>query len=99
MKRREISNETKRKILLCAANILNMHGQLAGNRICQDWSGDEDKEPSVIFNAKERDDIEYNSQIRNSDLSDYEEGLDFLHDEMSASFNMSNLLMDMADNV
>jgi hypothetical protein len=99
MKKREFSNETKRKILLCAANILEMHAELAGDRICQDWSGDKDKEPSVIFNAKERDDIEYNSQIRNSDLSDYEEGLDFLHDEMSASFNMSNLLMDMADNV
>ena len=97
MERRKLSKETHQKILRCAAEILSMHGEVAGNRVCQDWSGDEETKPSIIFSKSERDDIEYNSQIRNSNLDDYESGYNFPDDEMSISFSLSNVLNDIAD--
>lgn len=96
MIKRPLSDETKAKILRCAANILSMHGSLAGDRICQDWSGEEAENPKVLFTDIERDDIEYNHQIENSQLDDYEKGFDFFHDEMSVSFSMSDALIDLS---
>lgn len=94
--KRPLSDETKRKILICAANILSQHGSLVGNRVCQDWSGDPEENPALMFDAKESDDIEYNHQIENSDLGDYEAGYSPLGDEMCASFAMADMLRDMA---
>lgn len=98
MKKRELSNEVKAKILNCAADILRMHADIAGDRICQDWSGDPEKNPSLLFEDQERDDINFNSQIDNSNLEDYEKGLDFFHDEMSISYILANALEDLAKN-
>lgn len=97
MDKRPISDETKAKVLKCAAVILRMHAGIAGKRVCQDWSGDEDQNPVKYFSPDERDDLEYNSQIENSNLEDYEKGLDFFHDEMSVSFTMANALEEIAE--
>jgi hypothetical protein len=94
--RRPLSNATKKKVLECAAEILSMHGDIAGDRCCQDWSGKAGKNPDGIFSDTEKDDIEFNSQIRNSNSEDYEKGLSFFHDEMSVSFSMANILTDLA---
>ena len=96
MKKRDLSDATKAKLLSSAADILSMHGSLAGDRICQDWSGSEAKNPSRLFSDIERDDIEYNHQIDNSSLTDYEKGYDGFYDEMAVSFTMADALRDLA---
>jgi hypothetical protein len=95
MIKRELSAETKTKILKCAINILEMHGSLAGNRCCQDWSGDESENPEVIFNKIELDDISYNYEIENSRGDDYDKNHHGLGDEMVASFAMASMLQDI----
>ena len=97
MNKRPISKSTQIKILQTAAEILRMHADVAGNRCCQDWSGDEDKNPALVFDKNERDDLQYNYQIENSDLEDYEPFLDFFHDEVSVSFTLADALDDMVD--
>jgi len=96
MKKRDLSDATKAKLLLSAAEILSMHGSLVGDRVCQDWNGDQDKNPSKLFSDSERDDMEYNHQIENSSLSDYEPGYDGFHDEMSVSFTLADALRDLS---
>jgi len=97
VKKRTLTTETKAKILKSAADILRMHGGLAGDRICQDWSGSPAENPKRLFSDSERDDIEYNHQIDNSGLGDYIEGYDGFGDEMAVSFTMADALSDMAD--
>jgi hypothetical protein len=96
MKKRNLTSDTKAKLLESAADILKMHGSLAGNRICQDWSGSVAENPASKFTDQERDDIEYNHQIENSDLEDYEKGHDGFHDEMTVSFTLADALRDLA---
>jgi hypothetical protein len=96
MKKRDLSDATKVKLLLSAADVLRMHGSLAGDRICQDWSGSKAENPSLIFSDSERDDIEHNHQIDNSSLSDYEPGYDGFHDEMAVSYTLADALCDLA---
>ena len=95
MDKRFISPQTRIKVLKTAIDILNMHGNVAGDRICQDWSGEADRNPSKLFTDSERDDLEYNHQINNSQLEDYEKGYDFFGDEMSVSFTMADALDDL----
>ena len=96
MSKRELSEETKSKILKCAAGILRMHGSIAGNRICQDWSSNEEKSPEELFSKKELDDLSFNYELHNSDGYDYDEDYNGLHDEMVASFCMAAMIDDMA---
>jgi len=94
--KRPLSDATKSKILAVAAEILSMHGAVVGNRMCQDWSGSKDRSPKAVFTPQELDDISYNHEIENSDLKDYEQGVDMMHDEMVASFALADALRDMA---
>lgn len=95
MNKRPISSDTQTKIVKTAIDILRMHGSIAGDRACQDWSGRPENNPSKLFTAQERDDLEYNHQIENSRLEDYEQGIDFFGDEMSVSFTAADALQDM----
>jgi len=96
MEKRELTGDTKRKILLCAANILRMHARIAGDRMCQDWSGSKEDAPETIFTAKELDDISFNYEIYNSGGDDYSPEYNGLHDEMVISFSMAEMLGDLA---
>lgn len=97
MQKREIASETRKKVIKTAIDILRMHGSIAGDRMCQDWSDGSANNPANLFTDHERDDLEYNHQIRNSRLDDYEQGIDFFGDEMSVSFTMADALQDMLD--
>lgn len=99
MNKRPLTNETKEKMLRSAANILRLHGKYIGSRGCQDWSGKPEDNPQELFTEKEQDDIEYNAQIGNSNLRDYEKDLNFFGDEMCASFNFAYALDDMAEEI
>ncbi len=96
MEKRELTEETKRKILLCAANILRMHGDIAGKRICQDWSGSKEDAPNAAFTKEELDTISYNYELYNSSGKDYDPAYNGLDDEMTASFSMAQMLDDLA---
>lgn len=93
--KRKISKETKIKILQCAANILAMHGSLVGDRICQDWSGEDYTKPSLLFSDEEIRDISFNYELHNSNGEDYDADFINMDDEMVASFTMSELILDI----
>lgn len=95
MEKRKISKQTKNKVLRLSAEILRMHGSIAGDRICQDWRGN--GSPEKIFSDIERDDLEYNHQIKNSCLRDYEKGINNFGDEMVISFVMADAIDGIAD--
>ena len=92
---RELTEETKNKILKCAASILWMHGSVAGDRCCQDWSGEKEESPHAIFTKKELDDLSFNYELHNSNGEDYDKEYNGLHDEMVASFCMAAMIDDM----
>jgi hypothetical protein len=96
MNKRELTEETKNKILKCAAEILMMHAEVAGNRICQDWSGEDKTNPNNMFTEKELDDLSFNYELYNSDGRYYDKDYNGLGDEMVASFCMGTMLNDMA---
>jgi len=96
MKKRELTKETKAKILKCAAGILRMHGAVAGDRTCQDWSSNEEPSPKELFNEKELDDLAFNYELHNSGGDDYDEDYNGMHDEMMASFCIAAMIEDMA---
>lgn len=96
MSKRELSQETKNKVLKCAAGILRMHGFVAGSRTCQDWSDSKEKSPEELFTKKELDDLSFNYELQNSGGDDYEKDRSGLHDEMMASFCMAAIIDDMA---
>lgn len=89
---KEINRELMIKIVKTSAEILEMHGGIAGNRVCQDWSGEDEFTPSKFFTRDEADIISYNYELKNSNLEDYEEGFNHLDDEMMLSFAMSECL-------
>ena len=96
MEKQNYSEETKRKILLVAAEILAMHGEIAGNRVCQDWSGDPDNSPDNHFDRLEKISLHYNYEIENSNLQEFDRSYCSLGDEMTASFVLATALEDIA---
>lgn len=90
-------NELTIKLLKLAAQICWMHGSIAGNRICQDWSGDND----VLDTLTEKDRLlwAYQFEQMNSHGRDFDpENLGF-HDEMVVSFYVAHSLdLFIADN-
>ena len=93
--KRELTEETQKKILKMASIILKMHGKDVGNRVCQDWRGLEDLSPEKIFTKEELDDISFNFELYNSDGKDYDQNHNGMHDEMVASFTISSAIEDM----
>lgn len=91
---RDISNETRLKVLRCVSQIALMNGGAAGNRVCQDWSNPFFI-PEKYFNSAERDDLSFNYELVNSCGDDYTEGEDFFHDEMVVSFVMANEMQEI----
>ena len=91
---KQISEETKLKILKYAVVLISEHGSVAGNRCCQDWSvnPDEIMPPEDGFTEDEKKAIAFNYQQYNSDGEDYDEDYLFFHDEMSVSFMLSHAL-------
>lgn len=89
---KELSQETITKAIKQAAIILRMHGNIVGNRVCQDWSGVAKESPEFIFSEDELDKISYQYELYNSNLRDYEEGLHGMSDEMVASFAIARIL-------
>ena len=94
MIKRELTEETKVKILKCAVEILNMHGAIAGDRCCQDWSGKDELNPINLFTPKELDDLSFNYELHNSGGDDYDNAFNGLHDEMVASFCVAAMIDD-----
>ena len=94
---KDISQETVIKIIRQSAIILRMHAEVAGDRICQDWSGKEKLSPESVFTKDELDSISYHYEMHNSSLEDYEEGRNRMNDEMIASFAMARMLDLIAD--
>ena len=97
MKKRDLSDSTKAKVLKLAAEILSMHGSIAGDRTCQDWSGENEMHPNLILNDSECDDLSFNYELFNSSGEDYEKGYSYFHDEMVISFALSQAISDMAE--
>ena len=95
---RDINKELMIKIINMSSELLRMHAEVVGERICQDWSGRESMTPSKFFSKDELDVISYNYELQNSNLEDYEEGVDFLDDEMVLSFAMSTCLSTLTTN-
>ena len=96
---KELTNESKLKVLRQAAIIVGMNGSRAGDRCCQDWSGDTSDSPETIFTDDELDSLTYNYELNNSYLEDYEEGRPMMHDEMYASFVIKEALLKIIDEI
>lgn len=94
---RDISPETAVKVLKVAATILKMHGVVAGSRICQDWSGDDQLSPEIVFTDSELNDLALNYEQTNSNGDDYMEGFHGMGDEMKASFVIADAVGMIAD--
>lgn len=91
---KELTKETEIKILEYASAILSSHGSIAGDRICQDWSIDEEEiePPEEGFTKEEKQAIAFNYEQWNSDGKDYDPEFVFFHDEMSVSFMLSRAI-------
>jgi len=87
-------NDLERKVLKLAAQICTLHGEVAGNRICQDWSTDTDILDSLT--DEEKDQLAYQYQQWNSRGQDYEPGY-FPYDEMLVSFIVARALEVMSE--
>lgn len=85
--------ELERKVLKLAAQICWMHGEIAGNRICQDWSGDTDF--LDLLTPEDRDALARQYEQYNSEGRDFEPGY-FPYDEMMISFVIARALETMA---
>jgi len=99
MKKRNISRETELKVLQLASTILRMHAEIAGCRICQDWSAGDDVSPLSVLSDQECDDLDYNFQIENSGLDDYDLDHNPMGDEMSASFVLAEALDNIREDL
>ncbi len=97
--KKSLTAKSKKKALLLCAEILSMHGSVAGSRVCQDWSGSEEFNPEKMFTENELQDIAYNYEIENSQLDDYCPEYHGMHDEMVASFAMAEFIKDMASEI
>jgi hypothetical protein len=97
--KRVLDRSTMKTLLKIASEVLEMHGSVAGDRVCQDWSGEEESTPSKLLTAEEFDDIYFNYEIDNSDLREYSEGCADLDDEMVLSFALSKIIGELADNI
>lgn len=94
---RVISEDLKLKVMQCAVRILFMHGSVAGDRCCQDWSGADGENPDVFFTKEEKDYLSFNYEQWNSNGEDYDPDRDSMHDEMVASFAIACALKSIAE--
>lgn len=90
-----LMTETEIKILKLASQICWMHGSFAGNRVCQDWSGDTDV--ISLFTEEEKNELYKSYEEFNSSGEDYSEGDHNFNDEMCVSFYIAKALDDMAE--
>lgn len=90
----DMNDGLKRKALKLAAQICWMHGNIAGDRMCQDWSDKEDVLDSLTL--EERNTLQWNYEQHNSNGEDYEEGY-FPYDEMVISFTIARALEIMLE--
>lgn len=79
----------QQKVIKLAAQICWMHGHVAGNRLCQDWSGETDVLDSLT--TDERNKLQWQFEEMNSQGDDYIEDY-FPYDEMVISFNIAHAL-------
>ena len=86
----------KSKILMMAAEIISMHGSVAGNRCCQDWSGEKELMPSSTFTKGQQIRIMHDYELDNSNLEDFDPEYLPVDDEMVISFALSYQLKLMA---
>lgn len=83
-------SELQIKILRIAAEIAGMNGDRAGNRVCQDWSGD--RSVLDVLTEEEKDLLMQRYEQQNSGGADYEPGC-FVDDEMVVSFCIQQNLL------
>ena len=83
------------KILKLAADICWMHGNEAGNRTCQDWSGGMDVLDTLTPEEKDKLYLQY--EEHNSGGKDFESG-GFPEDEMVISFMIARALELIVEN-
>jgi len=84
-----MNRELITKVIKLAAQICWMHGSIAGDRICQDWSGETDALDSLT--PEERDILQRQYQDYNSGGADFLPGY-FPYDEMVISFAIARAL-------
>jgi hypothetical protein len=84
-----MNEQLKVKVLKLAAQICKMHGDIAGDRICQDWSKETDVLDSLA--PQERDELMFLYEKWNSNGADFEPG-HFPYDEMLISFVIGYVL-------
>lgn len=89
----ELNDELREKVLRIAAEICWMNGSVAGDRVCQDWSGETKNLDSLTKGEKNQ--LLYLYEQFNSNGEDYEEGY-FPYDEMLISFVIARALEVMA---
>lgn len=77
------------KILKIAAQICWLHGDVTGDRICQDWNGKTDILDSLTL--EERNKLAFQYQQYNSNGEDFDPGY-FPYDEMLISFIIARAL-------
>ena len=94
-----MNEKLQKKILLMAAEILRMHGCVAGGRICQDWSGDDDKRAEKLFDEVDLKQLYYDYELENSGGNDYWPDHMPYGDEMMTSYIFSNALREMAESI
>ena len=82
MEIQRIDNKLRQKILTLAAEICWLHAKTAGNRLCQDWTGE--TENIARLTAAEKNLLMFQYELFNSDGEDYAPG-DFPMDEMVIS--------------
>ena len=88
-----MDDELKTKVLRLAAQICWMHGSIAGDRICQDWSNDTNILDTLT--EAERNILSEQYEEWNSNGEDYEPGY-FPYDEMFISFIVARALNVMS---
>lgn len=89
-----MTKELEKKVFLLAAEVCWMHGNIAGDRICQDWSGE--KENINRFTESEKQEIAKIYEQYNSGGADYDPDFTGFHDEMMVSFMMARALEELA---
>lgn len=83
-------NKLTIKVLRLAAQICWMHGNVAGNRICQDWSGNNDV--LDMFTDEDRRLLAYQFEQFNSRGEDFDPEYLAFDDEMMVSFYVAHAL-------
>ena len=96
-----MNKELEVKILRLASQICFMHGNVAGDRCCQDWGAyrqDRDSTENIdALTGEEKQFLNKQFEDYNSDGRDYDPNHTGFHDEMCVSFMIGEALKKLAE--